>query len=161
GSASRTAHSVQSEGGVAPLPKPSPAYRTVGGSTAEMARMRTADQLPSPHALGMSPRAGASPKSLRARAWLALAALALALGLLLFVSAGGVRYWQAWVYLSIFMGASALTTRSLLRRDPALLERRMRGGPTAEQRPVQKFIMLWTSVGFIALLVVPALDYRF
>jgi protein-S-isoprenylcysteine O-methyltransferase Ste14 len=65
------------------------------------------------------------------------------------------------VYLSIFMGASALTTLYLLRRDPALLERRMRGGPTAEGRPAQRLIMLATSLGFIALLVVSALDDRF
>ena len=37
----------------------------------------------------------------------------------------------------------------------------MRGGPTAEKRPAQKLIMLGTSVAFIALLVVPALDRRF
>jgi len=49
----------------------------------------------------------------------------------------------------------------LLRRDPALLERRMRGGPTAEKRPVERVIMAFTSIGFIALLVVPALDRRF
>ena len=100
-------------------------------------------------------------KSLGARAWFALAALAAVMGLLLFVPAGTVHYWQAWVYLSIFMGASALTTLYLLRKDPALLERRMRGGPTAEKRPAQRLIMLGTSLGFIALLVVPALDHRF
>jgi protein-S-isoprenylcysteine O-methyltransferase Ste14 len=99
--------------------------------------------------------------SLRARAWFALAVLAAAMGLLLFVPAGTLRYWQAWVYLSIFMGASALTTLYLLRRDPALLERRMLGGPTAEKRPVQRLIMLGASLGFIALLIVPALDQRF
>src|SRR5262249_101091 len=47
------------------------------------------------------------------------------------------------------------------KRDPALLQRRMRGGPTAEKEPTQRVIMLFTSLGFIALLVVPALDYRF
>jgi hypothetical protein len=31
----------------------------------------------------------------------------------------------------------------------------------AEPRPLQRFIMLGASVGFIALLVVPALDFRF
>ena len=67
------------------------------------------------------------------------------MGLLIFVSAGTVRYWQAWVYLSIFFGASALTTSYLIRHDPVLLERRMSGGPTAEKRVVQKFIMLCTS----------------
>ena len=96
-----------------------------------------------------------------ARAWFALAILGVVMGLLLFVPAGTVDYWQGWVYLSIFMGASALITLYLMRRDPALLERRMRGGPTAEKRPVQKFIMLCTSTGFIALLVVPAFDHRF
>jgi protein-S-isoprenylcysteine O-methyltransferase Ste14 len=100
-------------------------------------------------------------KNLNARAWLALAVLAVVMGLLLFVPAGTVRYWQAWVYLSIFTGASALTTLYLMRRDPALLERRMSGGPMAEKRPAQKFIMLCTSIGFIALLVVPAFDHRF
>jgi protein-S-isoprenylcysteine O-methyltransferase Ste14 len=100
-------------------------------------------------------------KNLNAKAWLALAALAVVMGLLLFVPAGTIHYWQAWVYLSIFTGASVLTTLYLMRKDPALLERRMSGGPTAEKRPTQKFIMLCTSTGFIALLVVPAFDHRF
>jgi protein-S-isoprenylcysteine O-methyltransferase Ste14 len=100
-------------------------------------------------------------KNLNAKAWLALAALAVVMGLLLFVPAGTIHYWQAWVYLSIFTGASVLTTLYLMRKDPALLKRRMSGGPTAEKRPTQKFIMLCTSIGFIALLVVPAFDHRF
>lgn len=37
----------------------------------------------------------------------------------------------------------------------------MKGGPSAETQPVQKFIMLCTSIGFVGLLVVPALDHRF
>src|SRR4029450_3654415 len=80
------------------------------------------------------------------------------MGLLLFVPAGTLHYWQAWVYLSILTGASVLTTLYLMRKDPALLTRRMSGGPTAERQPAQKFIILCTSIGFIALLVVPAFD---
>ena len=99
--------------------------------------------------------------NLNAQAWLSLVGLAAVMGLLLFISAGTIHYWQAWVYLSIFMGASLLTTLYLMKKDPALLKRRMRGGPTAEKRRKQKLIMLCTSIGFIALLVVPALDYRF
>ena len=101
------------------------------------------------------------PADLRSKAWFALAVLMAVMGLLLFLPAGTVHYWQAWVYLSIFSGASVLTTLYLMREDPALLERRMSGGPTAEKRPVQQFIMLCTSIGFIALLVVPAFDHRF
>jgi protein-S-isoprenylcysteine O-methyltransferase Ste14 len=100
-------------------------------------------------------------KHLNAKAWFALAVLTVVMGLLLFVPAGTMDYWQAWVYLSIFAGASAFTTLYLIRKDPALLERRMRGGPMAEKRPAEKVIMVFTSIGFIAVLVVPALDYRF
>ena len=99
--------------------------------------------------------------SLYVRAWLSLAVLALIMGLLLFIAAGTVRYWQAWIYLLLFFGLSAVITLDLMRHDPALLERRMKGGPTAERRPLQRFIMLGVSLGFIGLLVVPALDFRF
>ena len=99
--------------------------------------------------------------TLNTRAWLGLAFLALTMGLLLFVAAGTLLYWQAWVYLAIFFGAAALTTVYLMRTDPALLQRRLKGGPTAETRPAEKVIMLATSAGFIALLVVPALDHRY
>jgi len=99
--------------------------------------------------------------NLNAQALLSLVLLAAAMGLMLFIPAGTILYWQAWVYLSIFMGASVLTTLYLMKNDTALLKRRMRGGPTAEKRGKQKLIMLCTSICFIALLVVPALDYRF
>jgi protein-S-isoprenylcysteine O-methyltransferase Ste14 len=99
-------------------------------------------------------------KNLRARAWFSLFVLAVVMGLLLFVPAGTVRYWLGWIYLSIFFGAAALTTWYLMRHDPALLERRMKGGPTAETRPAEKAIMLAASAGFIGLLVVSALDHR-
>src|SRR5262245_47156695 len=59
-------------------------------------------------------------KNLEARAWLGLAVLALVMAILLFVPAGTVHYWQAWVYLAIFFGMAAFTTRDLIRRDPAL-----------------------------------------
>jgi len=83
------------------------------------------------------------------------------MGLVLLVPAGTLRYWEAWTYLALFFGLAALTTLDLIRRDPALLERRMHGGPTAETRTTQKLAMLGASAGFIALLIVPALDHRF
>jgi protein-S-isoprenylcysteine O-methyltransferase Ste14 len=99
--------------------------------------------------------------TLTVRAWLSLAALAVVMGLLLFGCAGTLHYWQAWVYLLLFFGLSGVITLDLMRRDPALLERRMKGGPTAERRPLQRLIMLGASLGFISLLVLPALDFRF
>ena len=100
-------------------------------------------------------------KHLNARAALAIVILGGVMGALLFVPAGTIHYGLAWVYLTVFIGASALVTVDLMRRDPALLARRMRGGPAAEQRPAQRGAMLGASIGFIGLMVIPALDHRY
>jgi protein-S-isoprenylcysteine O-methyltransferase Ste14 len=99
--------------------------------------------------------------NLNIKAWLGLVFLAIVMGLLLFLPAGTARYWQAWGFLAVFFGASLLITLYLMKKDPALLKRRLSGGPTAEKEKTQKVIMFFTTIGFIALLVVPALDYRF
>jgi hypothetical protein len=100
-------------------------------------------------------------KNLYKEALLSLVALAVSMGLLLFAPAGTAQHWQAWLYLGVFTGASLLTTLYLIKKDPGLLKRRMTGGPTAEKETTQKIIMLFASIGFIGLLVVPALDHRF
>ena len=83
--------------------------------------------------------------SLNAKAWWSLIGLAVVMAALLFVPAGTISYWRAWVYLAAFVGASAYNTLDLIRRDPALLERRLRGGPTAEREPTQRLIMFIAS----------------
>ena len=94
------------------------------------------------------------------RAWLSLAVLRRSWAPCCSVVPVLSRYWHAWVYLSLFFALSAVITQDLLRRDPALLQRRMKGGPTAEGRPLQRLIMFGASLGFVSLLVVPALDFR-
>jgi protein-S-isoprenylcysteine O-methyltransferase Ste14 len=94
------------------------------------------------------------------KAWVSLVVLVCAIALLLFVPAGSLSFWHAWVYLVIFFTAAALTTHYLIAHDPALLSRRLKGGPLAEKEPTQKIIMLFTSIGFMALLLVPAFDFR-
>ena len=85
----------------------------------------------------------------------------LAMAALLFVPAGTLDYWQAYVFMAVFVGGSTAITVYLAINDPKLLERRMNVGPTAETEPTQKVIMVFAILGFIALLVVPALDRRF
>jgi len=99
--------------------------------------------------------------TLNARAWLSLIILLTVMCVLLFGTAGTLQYWQAWIYVAIFGGAAALTTLYLMKNDQALLARRMRGGPMFEKERAQQIIMVFTSLGFIALLAVPALDRRF
>ncbi len=100
-------------------------------------------------------------RSLLAKTLVSLIVLTIAMGLLLFVCAGTIGYWQAWVYLAIYLVISLLISIYLLRNDPALLERRMKGGPTAEKRTTQKIAMVFASLGFVSLLVISALNYRF
>jgi len=90
-----------------------------------------------------------------------LVALTVVMAALVFVPAGTLDYWQAWLFLACYFLASLLVSAWLIRNDPALLERRMRAGPFAEGEPSQKIIMAITSIGFIALLAVPGLDHRF
>jgi protein-S-isoprenylcysteine O-methyltransferase Ste14 len=80
---------------------------------------------------------------------------------LLFLPAGTLDYWQAWLFMAVFVGASGAITAYLAIYDPRLLERRMSAGPRAEKEKSQKIIMFFAMVGFIALLVFPALDHRF
>ena len=95
------------------------------------------------------------------KAWIWLCALALIMGALIFGAAGDFWFWQGWAFLVVFFGASALVTGDLIANDPALLERRLKGGPTAETEPAQQLIMVFMSLGFVALIVVPGLDHRF
>ncbi len=98
---------------------------------------------------------------LHKKAFRGLVILFLITAALLFGAAGTLDYWQAWLYLVAYFAASIAITLYLVRKDPALLERRMSGGPFAEKEPAQRIIMLLASLGFIALAIVPALDRRF
>jgi protein-S-isoprenylcysteine O-methyltransferase Ste14 len=95
------------------------------------------------------------------KGFLGLAIYFLITAAVLFGTAGTLDYWQAWLYLALYFAASIAITLYLIKKDPALLARRMRGGPFAEKEPAQRIIMALASLGFIALMVVPALDRRF
>jgi protein-S-isoprenylcysteine O-methyltransferase Ste14 len=86
--------------------------------------------------------------------------LFLTMAALLFGPAWTLDYWQAWTFLIVYFAASVAITVYLAKKDPELLRRRMSGGPAAEKEPVQKIIMSFASLGFIGLLVIPALDHR-
>src|SRR5262245_47823565 len=85
----------------------------------------------------------------------------MAMAALLFIPAWTLDYWQAWVFMAVFIAASAFVTVYLAIHDPKLLERRMKVGPRAEKEPAQKIIMVLATLGFIAMLVFPVLDHRF
>ena len=79
----------------------------------------------------------------------------------LFWPAGTFHYWQAWVFIAVFMATTMVPSIYLAVRDPAALQRRLHGGPTAETRIVQK-IIIWAVTGSaFAAFVLSALDHRF
>jgi protein-S-isoprenylcysteine O-methyltransferase Ste14 len=98
--------------------------------------------------------------SLILKAFAALVIVLSIFGAALFLSAGTFDYWQGWVFLSVYFIVTTLITLFLIKTDPALFGRRMRGGPFAEKRSAQRLIMLCASLGFIALFVVAGFDHR-
>jgi protein-S-isoprenylcysteine O-methyltransferase Ste14 len=80
---------------------------------------------------------------------------------LLFWPAGTVNYWQAWVFIAVFIVATLVPSIYLAVKDPAALQRRMKAGPSAETRTAQKFVTVGSIAMVVAVLVVSALDHRF
>jgi protein-S-isoprenylcysteine O-methyltransferase Ste14 len=84
-----------------------------------------------------------------------------AFGLMLFLPAGTFDYWHAWVFLAVFALATWIPSVYLMRTNPAALERRMRAGPLAETRTLQRIVIAVMFICFPATFVVSALDHRF
>src|SRR5690349_10165582 len=92
---------------------------------------------------------------------LGFAFLMLVLALALFLSAGSLNYWQAWVYLAVFAGCTILITAYLVKNDRELLAGRVQAGPIAETQRMQQILQSLASLFFIGLFIVPGLDDRF
>src|SRR5215510_3670409 len=82
-------------------------------------------------------------------------------GILVFLPAGTLRYWQGWAFLATFAVCSTALTVYMALYDQKLLERRLRAGPRAETRTSQKIIIAFIMLGSIAFMVFPVLDHRF
>jgi protein-S-isoprenylcysteine O-methyltransferase Ste14 len=82
-------------------------------------------------------------------------------GLVLFLLAGTFNYWQAWIFLVVFVLSTWIPSIYLLRSNPAAHERRRRAGPVAETRTVQKLLIAGWYSSLAALVVISALDHRF
>jgi len=77
------------------------------------------------------------------------------------VPAGTVHYWQAWVFIGVFIFATMGPSIYIAVTDPAALARRMQAGPTAETRPAQRIIITAIIASVVLTLAVSALDHRY
>ena len=106
-----------------------------------------------------APAAGGG--ELRRIAFRGLGLLLAALAILIFLPAWTLAYCRGALYWLVFAGSATAITVYFLRRDPALIARRVDAGTTAETQPNQKVIQAVASVCFLATLVVSSLDHRF
>ena len=78
-----------------------------------------------------------------------------------FWPAGTIHLSRPWVYLALFALSVVVITTDLAIRDPALLGRRLVGGPLAEPEPLQRVLQSIANVAFLLLYVVAGFDARF
>ncbi len=100
-------------------------------------------------------------KDLNKKAFAGLLRLLVGMAVLIFLPAWTLDYWQAWIFLIVFSVVVLAITAYLMKKDPGLLERRIRGGPKAEKEKSQKIIQVFAQIAFIAVIVFPAIDHHF
>ena len=89
---------------------------------------------------------------------LIFAAALVVLGVIFFVPAGTLDYWQAWLYIAVLFGPVIFVLRYFLKNDPEFLKRRMR---YKEKEARQKSIIKFAWVIFVIGFLLPGLDRRF
>ena len=80
------------------------------------------------------------------------------MGLLMFLPAGTVRYWNAWLLLAILFLPMLVVGFVLMRKAPDLLRKRLN---TKETESDQIAVIIGASVMFVSGFLLAGLDFRF
>lgn len=78
--------------------------------------------------------------------------------LLLFVPAGSLNYWNAWLFLGVLFIPMIIVGFILMFKNPELLKRRL---DAKEEQKEQKLVILASALMFILGFVVAGLNYRY
>ena len=97
-------------------------------------------------------------KKLRKKIAVLVPTVFLGLGLIFFVPAGTLDYWEAWVYCAVLLVPFLFVLTYLLRKDPELLARRIR---LNEKESAQRRIIGASSLIFFTGFLIPGLDHRY
>ncbi|MFZ0745885.1 MAG: isoprenylcysteine carboxylmethyltransferase family protein [Terracidiphilus sp.] len=100
-------------------------------------------------------------KDINRKALLGMLRLLIMLALAVFLPAWRLAYWQGWVCLLAFFVPAIAISIYVAKKDPALLERRLKTGASSEKEPVQKIIQTVTAIVFVLDFAASALDHRF
>ena len=79
-------------------------------------------------------------------------------GLLLFLSAGSLRYWQAWLLIGILFVPMLMAGLVMMGRNPDLLRKRL---DVKEKESEQKTVVALSGLLFTASFAVAGLNWRF
>ena len=82
----------------------------------------------------------------------------LVIGLLLFIPAGTLNYWNAWLFISILFVPMLIVGIILMIKSPDLLRKRLN---SKEKESKQEILILLGGIMFISGFVVSGLNYRF
>jgi protein-S-isoprenylcysteine O-methyltransferase Ste14 len=77
--------------------------------------------------------------------------------LCLFIPAGTIRFYEGWIYFGTFFIWTNILTFYFLLKNPELIERRTQ----TEKEKQQQIIQSINGLMFIALLIIPGLDFRY
>ena len=80
------------------------------------------------------------------------------MGLLLFLPAGSLRYWQGWLLMGILFVPMLIAGFVMLFKNPDLLRKRLNA---KEEEQEQKTVVALSGLLFIAAFVVAGLNWRF
>ena len=78
--------------------------------------------------------------------------------LLLFVPAGTLWFWNAWLLMGVLFVPMLGAGIVLMIRNPTLLQRRLNA---KEQQREQKAVVAWSGTMFLAAFVIAGLTFRF
>ena len=99
-------------------------------------------------------------KNLTAQAFAGLVQLLSMLAIFLFLPGWSLDYWQAWVFLGVFSISVFLITLYFLKKDPSLIQSRLKAGPAAEQEKSQKIIQAIAGIFFILPFITSSIDHH-
>lgn len=91
-------------------------------------------------------------KKLRIKIAILVPTVFLFLGLLFFVPAGTIDYWEAWIYCAVLLVPFLAVLTYLISHNPELLVRRMR---FKEKEPTQKRIISASGLLFLIGFLIP------
>ena len=80
------------------------------------------------------------------------------LGLLLFLPAGSLHYWQGWLLMGILFVPMAVAGIVMMARNPELLRKRLNA---KEKEAEQKSVVAMSSMLFVTAFVLAGLNWRF